>query len=114
MAPLACLPTGLASLTRHIKIGELRALETHTDQLLEAVTKFYANYAWCIADIYASPNLLEPLFNISMSDWEDLFNKKMHMHVVERYLWSKRAERDAYVKKIKLNIRGRSCTSNDS
>ena len=31
MAPLACLPTGLASLTRHMKIGMLKADETHTD-----------------------------------------------------------------------------------
>ena len=45
----------------------------------------------------------------------------MHIHVVERYLWSKRADRDAQVKKIKLNnnntnshMRGRSAQSNDS
>ena len=31
MAPLACLPTGMASLTRHMKVGVMRALETHTD-----------------------------------------------------------------------------------
>lgn len=69
------------------------------------MTKLFANYAWCIAEIGATPSIIEPLFSVEMSDFEDVFNNEMHMHVVRQYLGSRKEEREAQIKKKKLNIK---------
>lgn len=105
LAPLSCMPPSLVSLQRHMKIGYLNASEFYTEQILEGVTKLFANYAWCIAEIGATPSIIEPLFSVEMSDFEDVFNNEMHMHVIRQYLGSRKAEREAQIKKKKLNNR---------
>lgn len=72
-APLSCLPSGLFSLHRHLKVGILTANELHTEQLLEGVTKLFSNYAWVISEISATPSVIEDLFSIDMQDFEDMF-----------------------------------------
>ena len=62
------------SLQRYAKLGALTSTELHTDQLLEGATKLFANYAWCIEEIAATPSVLEPLFSIEMADYEEMFN----------------------------------------
>ena len=78
-----------------MKVGQLNASEFYTEQILEGVTKLFANYAWCIAEIAATPSIIEPLFSVEMNDFEDIFNNEMHMHVVRQYITSRKLEREA-------------------
>lgn len=54
-------------------MGILTANELHTEQLLEGVTKLFANYTWVISEITATPSVIEDLFSIDMQDFEDMF-----------------------------------------
>ena len=58
-------------------MGILTANEVHTEQLLEGVTKLFKNYAWCIAELGATPSILEPIFSIEMADFDETFNNQM-------------------------------------
>lgn len=77
----------------------LNSTELHTDQLLEAATKLLTNYAWCIEEIRATPSIFEKLLSYEASDFDDLFNNAIQLHVIKNYLRSSKADRDGDFRK---------------
>ena len=75
-------------------MGVLNSTELHTEQLLEAITKLFTNYSWCIEEIRATPSIVEALFSYESTDFDELFNNAMHLHVIKNYLGSSKADRD--------------------
>ena len=74
LAPQYCLTSGFLALQRHCKFGNLIANEIHTEQLLEGVSKLFANYGWCIKELSVSPSLIKPIFGFELADFDETFN----------------------------------------